>query len=185
MSPHHPQRLLHSTPPLATGIGAVYTLSRVGTNVVFNQKQEKITNSFFSCTLALNAVCTGASISQYLPMWGTQVFDIAFRPGLPSPHQGLSHSASGGLSNRRVTPRWVPTLRKSPLLSSSLVCFIYLSALLATTHGNLTRERSQTGAIYLSVLVCVVVTYNLKSLTFNMFLDIVRPSLPLLFLNLR
>jgi hypothetical protein len=65
------------------------------------------------------------------------------------------------------------------------VCFIYLSALLATTHGNLTRERSQTGAIYLTVLVCVVVTYNLKSLTFNMFLDIVRPFLPLLFLNLR
>ncbi|KAI0040855.1 hypothetical protein FA95DRAFT_809781 [Auriscalpium vulgare] len=42
-----------------TGIAAVYTLTRVSTNVIFNEKQEKVTNSFFSCTLALNAVCTG------------------------------------------------------------------------------------------------------------------------------
>ncbi|KAI0054573.1 hypothetical protein BV25DRAFT_1773424, partial [Artomyces pyxidatus] len=42
-----------------TGIAAVYTLTLIGTNVWFNMTQEKITNSFFSCTLALNAVCTG------------------------------------------------------------------------------------------------------------------------------
>lgn len=55
-----------------TGIAATYTLSRVGQDIVFNQKQEKITNSFFGCTLALNAVCTGTSIYQ----WGGQSFDI-------------------------------------------------------------------------------------------------------------
>ncbi|KAI0066293.1 hypothetical protein BV25DRAFT_1913050 [Artomyces pyxidatus] len=41
-----------------TGIAAVYTLTLTGTNVWFNEKQERITNSFFSCTLALNTVCT-------------------------------------------------------------------------------------------------------------------------------
>ncbi|KAI0056487.1 hypothetical protein BV25DRAFT_1813905 [Artomyces pyxidatus] len=42
-----------------TGIAAVYTLTLISTNALFNAKQEKITNSFFSCTLALNAICTG------------------------------------------------------------------------------------------------------------------------------
>ena len=46
----------------AMGIAAVYTLSLVGTNVVFNNHQQRISNSFFSCTLALNAVCTGACL---------------------------------------------------------------------------------------------------------------------------
>ncbi|KAI0065711.1 hypothetical protein BV25DRAFT_1798031 [Artomyces pyxidatus] len=42
-----------------TGVAAVYTLTLVSNDVIFNEKQEKITNSFFSCTLALNAICTG------------------------------------------------------------------------------------------------------------------------------
>jgi hypothetical protein len=54
---------------IATGIGATYTLSRVGENIVFNQKQERITNSFFACTLALNAVCTGLIAFR---IWRTQ-----------------------------------------------------------------------------------------------------------------
>lgn len=58
--------------PSGTGIAATYTLSRVGQDIVFNQKQEKITNTFFGCTLALNAVCTGTSIYR----WGGQTFDI-------------------------------------------------------------------------------------------------------------
>jgi hypothetical protein len=45
-----------------TGIAAVYTLTLVRQNVVFNLKQERITNAFFSCTLALNAFCTGSSL---------------------------------------------------------------------------------------------------------------------------
>ena len=57
---HFQCRHTYSTPCLGTGIGAVYTLTLVGSNVVFNKEQERITNSFFSCTLALNAVCTGA-----------------------------------------------------------------------------------------------------------------------------
>ena len=50
----------------------VYTLTLVRTNTVFNKGQERITNAFFSCTLAtltrsharlvaLNAISTGAS----------------------------------------------------------------------------------------------------------------------------
>jgi|SRR6266850_3559144 len=50
----------------AMGIAAVYTLSLVGTNVVFNNHQQRISNSFFSCTLALNAVCTGACLCDAL-----------------------------------------------------------------------------------------------------------------------
>ena len=50
-----------SAPPPGTGIGAVYTLSLLGHDIVFSTEQERITNSFFSCTLALNAVCTGPS----------------------------------------------------------------------------------------------------------------------------
>lgn len=58
--------------PSGTGIAATYALSRVGQDIVFNQKQEKITNSFWGCTLALNAVCTGTFIYR----WGGQSFDI-------------------------------------------------------------------------------------------------------------
>jgi hypothetical protein len=54
---------------IATGIWSTYTLSRVGQNIVFNQKQERITNSFFACTLALNAVCTGLIAFR---IWRTQ-----------------------------------------------------------------------------------------------------------------
>jgi hypothetical protein len=51
------------------GIAAIYTLSLVGTNVVFNNHQQRISNSFFSCTLALNAVCTGLIAYR---IWRTQ-----------------------------------------------------------------------------------------------------------------
>jgi len=54
---------------IAMGIAAVYTLSLVGTNVVFNNHQQRISNSFFSCTLALNAVCTGLIAYR---IWRTQ-----------------------------------------------------------------------------------------------------------------
>jgi hypothetical protein len=63
---------------------------------------------------------------------------------------------------------------KSPLLSSSPVCFIYLSSRY-DTQGNLTHDRSRSGAIYLTALACVVATYANSSLSFNIFLDIVRP----------
>lgn len=53
---------MHLPPSQAMGIGAVFTLSRVGTSTFFNNEQQKFTNSFFSCTLALNAVCTGACL---------------------------------------------------------------------------------------------------------------------------
>ncbi|KAI0065682.1 hypothetical protein BV25DRAFT_1582929 [Artomyces pyxidatus] len=52
-----------------TGIAAVYTLSLNNTNAVFGLMQEKITNSFFSCTLALNAMCTGLIAFR---IWWTQ-----------------------------------------------------------------------------------------------------------------
>ena len=42
-----------------TGIAAVYTLTLIRQDIVFNLEQERITNAFFSCTLALNAICTG------------------------------------------------------------------------------------------------------------------------------
>jgi hypothetical protein len=79
MPPHYPQRraTLNAilAPPSATGIWSTYTLSRVGRNIVFNEKQERITNSFFGCTLALNAVCTGASYIAFADGEG-KVFDI-------------------------------------------------------------------------------------------------------------
>ncbi|KAI0298786.1 hypothetical protein B0F90DRAFT_1731074 [Multifurca ochricompacta] len=54
---------------IGTGIAAVYTLTLVGANPVFNLEQERITNAFFSCTLALNAVCTGLIAFR---IWRTQ-----------------------------------------------------------------------------------------------------------------
>jgi len=53
---------MHLPPSQAMGIGAVYTLSLVGTSTFFNNEQQRFTNSFFSCTLALNAICTGACL---------------------------------------------------------------------------------------------------------------------------
>ena len=44
------------------GIAAVYHLSLNGTDTVFNNEQQRISNTFFSCTLALNSVCTGACL---------------------------------------------------------------------------------------------------------------------------
>jgi len=65
------------------GIAAVYTLSLIGTDTVFNNEQQRISNSFFSCTLALNTVCTGACLS--------------FSSDLPSPYW-----ASSGLIAYRI-----------------------------------------------------------------------------------
>ena len=56
------RRSTHLTRLPAMGIAAVYTLSLIGTNTVFNNEQQRISNSFFSCTLALNTVCTGACL---------------------------------------------------------------------------------------------------------------------------
>ena len=56
------RRSTHSTRLPAMGIAAVYTLSLIGTNTVFNNEQQRISNSFFSCTLALNTVCTGTCL---------------------------------------------------------------------------------------------------------------------------
>ena len=64
MPPRHLQRRRTlNAPPSGTGIAAVYTLSLMVQNTVVDRKQEKLTNSFFTCTLALNTVCTGASRS--------------------------------------------------------------------------------------------------------------------------
>ncbi|KAI0280918.1 hypothetical protein BGY98DRAFT_914040 [Russula aff. rugulosa BPL654] len=119
---------------IGTGIAAVYTLSLLGRgqNHVFDKKQEQVANSFFSCTLALNAVCTGL---------------IAFRIWRT---QKQTRDAKMG----------------SNLIQVSVIVI-------------------ESGAIYLSVLSCVVATYATQSLTFNIFLDIVRPIRPTSFLNLR
>ncbi|KAH9990778.1 hypothetical protein BJV77DRAFT_1011183 [Russula vinacea] len=107
---------------IGTGIGAVYTLTLVGQNVVFNQEQERITNSFFSCTLALNAVCTGLIAFR---IWRTQ--------------RQTSDAKIG-----------------SNLMQVSVIVI-------------------ESGAIYLSVLACVVASYTTKSLLFNIFLDVTSP----------
>jgi hypothetical protein len=113
---------------IGTGIGAVYTLTLVGQNVVFNKEQERITNSFFSCTLALNAVCTGL---------------IAFRIWRT---QRQTNDAKIG----------------SNLMQVSVIVI-------------------ESGAIYLSVLACVVASYTTKSLLFNIFLDITSPIIGIVF----
>jgi len=54
-----------------TGIAAVYTLSQLTQkqSPEFSLEQERITNSFFSCTLAVNSVCTGLIAFR---IWRTQ-----------------------------------------------------------------------------------------------------------------
>ncbi|KAI9435628.1 hypothetical protein BJY52DRAFT_695884 [Lactarius psammicola] len=56
---------------IGTGIAAVYTLSLIEQkqDAVFNLEQERITNSFFSCTLAVNSACTGLIAYR---IWRTQ-----------------------------------------------------------------------------------------------------------------
>jgi len=83
-----PNADVHPTPfssvlPSGTGIGSVYTLTLLGDNPVFNKEQERITNSFFACTLAVNAVCTGASF--YVPFDDGRDTVLTFhRPALAS-----------------------------------------------------------------------------------------------------
>jgi len=113
---------------IGTGVAAVYTLTLIGDDVVFNQEQERITNAFFSCTLALNAVCTGLIAFR---IWRTQQ------------------------QTRDVK------------MGSSLM---HVSAIVI-----------ESGAIYLTVLACVVGSYNLKSLWFNIFLDITSPVIGIVF----
>jgi len=51
-----------------TGIAAVYTLSLIEEkqlDPVFSYEQERITNTFFSCTLAVNSICTGTCTSSF------------------------------------------------------------------------------------------------------------------------
>lgn len=56
---------------IGTGIAAVYTLTlfKQRQDAVFNLEQERVTNSFFSCTLAVNSVCTGLIAYR---IWRTQ-----------------------------------------------------------------------------------------------------------------
>ncbi|KAH9167706.1 hypothetical protein EDB89DRAFT_111322 [Lactarius sanguifluus] len=56
---------------MGTGIAAVYGLSQLEKkqDAVFVIEQERITNSFFSCTLAVNSVCTGLIAYR---IWRTQ-----------------------------------------------------------------------------------------------------------------
>lgn len=56
---------------MGTGIAAVYCLSQIEKkhDVVFAVELERITNSFFSCTLAVNSVCTGLIAYR---IWRTQ-----------------------------------------------------------------------------------------------------------------
>ncbi|KAH9069647.1 hypothetical protein EDB83DRAFT_2373962 [Lactarius deliciosus] len=56
---------------MGTGIAAVYGLSQIEKkqDLVFALEQERITNSFFSCTLAVNSVCTGLIAYR---IWRTQ-----------------------------------------------------------------------------------------------------------------
>ncbi|KAI0299226.1 hypothetical protein BC826DRAFT_64231 [Russula brevipes] len=109
---------------IGTGVAAVYTLTLIGDDVVFNLEQQRITNAFFSCTLALNAVCTGL---------------IAFRIW-----------------------RAQQQTRGSNLMHVSVIVI-------------------ESGAIYLSVLACVVASYNLESLLFFIFLDITSPVIGIVF----
>ncbi|KAI0271304.1 hypothetical protein BC834DRAFT_435837 [Gloeopeniophorella convolvens] len=107
---------------IGTGIAAVYTLTLISTDVVFDEKQERITNAFFSCTLAVNTVCT---------------LLIAFRIW------------------------WSQRGTRDAKMGSSL------------SHVSVIVIES--GAIYLTVLACVVASYTVKSLLFNIFLDITSP----------
>ena len=112
------RRSTHSTRLPAMGIAAVYTLSLIGTNTVFNNEQQRISNSFFSCTLALNTVCTGTCLRL-----SSDVF--SFLTGL---QQVSLRSASGERSVRPAMPRWAPTSLTSPSSSLNLVRTFYSSA---------------------------------------------------------
>ncbi|KAI0299221.1 hypothetical protein BC826DRAFT_64102 [Russula brevipes] len=110
---------------IGTGVAVVYTLTLIRDDVVFNQEQKRITNAFFSCTLALNAVCTGLIAFR---IWRTQ--------------------------QQTCDPKMGSNLK------------------------HVTVIVIESGAIYLSMLTCVVVSYNLESLFFLIFFDIVSPSDP-------
>ncbi|KAI0249425.1 hypothetical protein BJV78DRAFT_693838 [Lactifluus subvellereus] len=112
---------------IGTGIAAVYTLTLIRQDIVFNREQERITNAFFACTLALNALCTGLIAFR---IWRTQ----------------------------RQT--------RDAKMGSNLM---HVSVIVV-----------ESGAIYLSVLACVVASFTVRSLLFNIFLDIVSATYNLL-----
>jgi hypothetical protein len=115
---------------IGTGIGAVYTLAllKQKESAEFGLAQERVTNSFFSCTLALNSVCTGLIAYR---IWRTQRQTRDAKMG-----SNLSH-----------------------------VSIIVI----------------ESGAIYLTVLACNVASFVLKSLLFNIFLDITSPIIGIVF----
>ncbi|KAH9979197.1 hypothetical protein BJV74DRAFT_858521 [Russula compacta] len=113
---------------IVTGILALYTLTLIGQNVVFNEEQERITNAFFACTLSVNAVCTGLIAFR---IWQTQKQTRDAKLG-----SNLSH------------------------ISIIVV---------------------ESGAIYVTVLACVVASYTTKSFLFNIFLDITSPVIGIVF----
>ncbi|KAI0049728.1 hypothetical protein FA95DRAFT_822753 [Auriscalpium vulgare] len=77
-----------------TGIASLYTMSLISTDVIFNDKQEQVTNSFFSCTLALNAVCTGLIAFR---IWWTQRQNMATKVSSNLSHVTMILIESGSI----------------------------------------------------------------------------------------
>ncbi|KAI9436014.1 hypothetical protein H4582DRAFT_1815857 [Lactarius indigo] len=132
---------------MGTGIAAVIGLSQIEKkqDIVFAQEQERITNSFFSCTLAVNSVCTGLIAYR---IWRTQRHTRDAKMGSNLTHVSIIVIESGA-SKLVFSPR-------------------------EDEPGVLTPWCRSTGAIYLTVLACNVASYVLKSNLFNIFLDMVR-----------
>lgn len=139
-----------------TGIASVQGLSGLTKgDTVFIQKQERITKSFLSSTVAVNGLCTRSYLFFFFAL---QHFSCS--PHLPHLSPLFSHTLVVLISYRLWTRQ--ATLRDS------------------RKAFGLTREvaiMAESGAIYSITLILLIATYASKSNSFNVFLDIVS-SLP-------
>jgi hypothetical protein len=130
-----------------TGVASVEGLSNLtNADTVFIEKQEKITKSFFSATVAVNGLCTRSSLLQ---------FHFSF------PHSLLTWAVSPFFFAVLIAYRlWT----RQHTIRDSRKAF------------GFTREAAimaESGAIYSATLIIIISTYATQSNSFNVFLDMV------------
>jgi len=137
-----------------TGIASLQGLSGLTKgDSVFIQKQEKITKSFLSSTVAVNGLCTRS----YL---------------LPFQHFSCSP--------RIILPPLAILLARTVVLIAYRLWTRQATMRDSRKAFGLTREAAimaESGAIYSITLILIIATYASKSNSFNVFLDMVSSEL--------
>jgi hypothetical protein len=133
-----------------TGVASVEGLSNLTTaDTVFIQKQERITKSFFSSTVAVNGLCTRSFLSPVHLFVSLTPFVFPFCVAVLIAYRLWTRHHSA-----RDSRKAFGFTREAEIMAGS-------------------------GAIYSATLIIIIATYTTKSNSFNVFLDMVsEPCLP-------